>query len=121
MNLASLVFPVNPVMLKSFYRSKESITSYNLSNMFLTMTRILSRYVSYNSSQPSKVFERYGWIHESLFLEVFPVSYKVPCAEEVYYAGEATHKNSRNFRKVSAFSFKKASIQYKNRCCDVNV
>ena len=37
-------------------RSKERITSYNLSNMFLTMT-----WISCNSSRPSKVFERYSW------------------------------------------------------------
>ena len=33
---------------------------------------------------------------------------------------EATGKNSRNFRKVSVFPFKKASIQSKNGCCYAN-
>ena len=55
--------------------------------------------------------------HEPLFFEVSQVSYKV---HKAHCTEEATYKNSRNCRKVSAFSFKKASIQSKNGCCDAN-
>ena len=55
--------------------------------------------------------------HERLFFEVLQISYKV---HEVHCTEKATYKNSRNLRKVSAFSFKKASIQSKNGCCDAN-
>ena len=55
--------------------------------------------------------------HEPLFFEVLQSSYKV---HEAHCTEEATCKNSRNFRKVSVFSFKKASIQSKNGCCDAN-
>ena len=55
--------------------------------------------------------------HEPLFLEVLQISYKV---HEAHCTKEATCKNSRNFRKVSVFYFKKASIQSKNGCCDAN-
>ena len=36
------------------------------------------------------------------------ISYKVHSAR---WAKKATHKNSKNFRKVSAFSFEKVSIR----------
>ena len=52
--------------------------------------------------------------HEPLFFEVLQVPYKV---HEAHSTEEAT---SRNFRKVPTFSFKKPSIQSKNRCCDAN-
>ena len=58
--------------------------------------------------------------HEALFFEVLLVFDKVheaPCKKKT---GEVTCKNSRNFRKVSVFSFKKASSQSKNRCCAAN-
>ena len=55
--------------------------------------------------------------HERLFFEVLQISYKV---HEAHCTEEATCKNSRNFRKVLVFSFKKASIQSKNGCCDTN-
>ena len=55
--------------------------------------------------------------HEPLFLEVLQVSYTVHIA---HCTEEAICKNSRNCRKVSTFSFKKASIQSKNGCCDAN-
>ena len=55
--------------------------------------------------------------HEPLFLEVLQVSYKV---HEAHCTEEATCKNSGNCRKVSDFSFKKASIQSKNGCCNAN-
>ena len=55
--------------------------------------------------------------HEPLFFEVLQISYKV---HEAHCTEEATCKNSRNFRKVSVFSFKKASIQSNNGCCDAN-
>ena len=55
--------------------------------------------------------------HEPLFFEVLQVSYKV---HKAHCTEEATFKNSRNVRKVSVFSFEKASIQSKKRCCDPN-
>ena len=55
--------------------------------------------------------------HEPLFFEVLQVSYTV---HEAHCTEEATCKNSRNCRKFSAFSFKKASIQSKNGCFDAN-
>ena len=55
--------------------------------------------------------------YEPLFFEVLKVSYKV---HEAYCTEEATCKDSRNFRKLTAFSFKKASIQSKNWCWDAN-
>ena len=39
---------------------------------------------------------------------------------EAHCTEEATCKNSRNFSKVSALSFKEASIQLKNGFCDTN-
>ena len=45
--------------------------------------------------------------HEPFFFVVLQVSYKV---HEARGAEEATHKNSRNLRKVSAFSFKKRAF-----------
>ena len=48
--------------------------------------------------------------HEPLFFEVLQVSYKV---HEAHCTEESTCKNSRNFRKVSVFFIKKASIQSK--------
>ena len=53
--------------------------------------------------------------HEPLFFDVLQVFYKV---HEAHCTEETTCKNSRNFRKASAFSFEKASIQLKNGCCD---
>ena len=55
--------------------------------------------------------------YEPLLFEVLQVSYKV---HKAHCTEEATFKNSRNFRKVSVFSFGKASIQSKKRCCDPN-
>ena len=55
--------------------------------------------------------------HEPLLFEVLQVSYKV---HKAHCTEEATFKNSRNVRKVSVFSFEKASIQSKKRCCDPN-
>ena len=55
--------------------------------------------------------------HEPLFFEVLQVSFRV---HEAHCTEEETRKNSRNFTKVLAFSFKKASIQSKNGCCDAN-
>ena len=49
-------------------RSKETITGYRFPNMFLALTWIPPRHVSCSSSQPSKVFERYGM---SLFSSTF--------------------------------------------------
>ena len=54
---------------------------------------------------------------EPFFFQVLQVSYKV---HEAHCTEEATCKNSRNFRKTSAFSFKKVSIQSKNASCDVD-
>ena len=39
---------------------------------------------------------------------------------EAHCTEEVTCKNSRNVKKVSAFSFKKASNQSKIGCCDAN-
>ena len=55
--------------------------------------------------------------YEPLFFEVLQVSYKV---HEAHCTEERTFKNSRKARKVSVFSFEKASIQSKKRCCDPN-
>ena len=55
--------------------------------------------------------------HEPLFFEILQLSYKV---HKAHCTKEATCKNSRSFRKCSAFSFKQASIQSKNGCCDAN-
>ena len=55
--------------------------------------------------------------HEPLFFEVLQSSYEV---HEAQCTEEATCKNSRDFRKVLVFSFKKARIQSKNGCCDTN-
>ena len=46
--------------------------------------------------------------HNPLFFEVLHVSYKV---HKAHCTEEATRKNARNVRNVSAFSFKKVSIQ----------
>ena len=56
--------------------------------------------------------------NEPPFFNVLQVSYKV---HEAYCTEEATCKNSRNFRKVLSFSFKKESIQLKNGRCDANL
>ena len=55
--------------------------------------------------------------YEPLLFEVLQVSYKV---HKAHCTEEATFKNFRNVRKVSVFSFEKASIQSKKRCCDPN-
>ena len=59
---------------------------------------------------------REAW-HDPLFFEVLQVSYEV---HDTHCTEETTCKSSRNFRKISTFSFKKASIQSKNGCCDAN-
>ena len=48
--------------------------------------------------------------HEPLFFEVLQISYKV---HEAHCTEEAICKNSRNFRNVSVFSFKKQAFSQK--------
>ena len=54
---------------------------------------------------------------EPLFFEILQLSYEV---HKAHCTVAATSKNSRNFRNISAFSFKKASIHSESECWDAS-